>query len=76
MSTWELEARRILKAELARAGIGYKSLVVRLAVLDVEESEANLSNKINRGKFPFTFFLQCMKAIDVQTVDVSPRAEK
>lgn len=71
MLTWEIEARRILKAELARAGVGYKTLVVRLAALGVEETEPNLSNKISRGKFSFVFFLQCMRAIDVQTVDVS-----
>ena len=76
MSTWEIEARRILKSELARAGVGYKTLVVRLAALGVEESESNLSNKIARGKFSFVFFLQCMKAIGVTStnfsVDVSP----
>lgn len=63
MHTWELEARRILKSELVRAGMGYKTLTVRLAALGVDESESNLSNKIQRGKFSFVFFLQCMKAI-------------
>ena len=70
MVTWEVEARRILKAELARAGVGYKTLVVRLAALGVDESEANLSNKIARGKFSFVFFLQCMKAIGVSDTNV------
>lgn len=70
MLTWEVEARRILRAELARAGVGYKTLVVRLAALGVEESESNLSNKIARGKFSFVFFLQCMKAIGVTSVDI------
>ena len=70
MLTWEVEARRILRAELARAGVGYKTLVVRLAALGIEESESNLSNKIARGKFSFVFFLQCMKAIGVDSVDI------
>ena len=70
MDTWEDEARRILRAELARAGVGYKTLVVRLAALGVEESEQNLSNKISRGKFSFVFFLQCMKAIGVSAVNI------
>lgn len=70
MLTWEIEARRILKAELARAGVGHKTLVVRLAALGVEESESNLSNKIARGKFSFVFFLQCMQVIGVTSVNV------
>jgi hypothetical protein len=70
MVTWEVEARRILRAELARAGVGYKTLAVRLAGLGIEENEANLSNKISRGKFSFVFFLQCMKAIGMTTVNV------
>ena len=70
MVTWEIEARRILKAELARAGVGYKTLVVRLAALGIEETEANLSNKIARGKFSFVFFLQCMKSLGVTDVNV------
>ena len=75
MLTWEVEARRILRAELARAGVGYKTLVVRLAALGIEESEANLSNKIARGKFSFVFFLQCMKAIGVESVDISTKVD-
>ncbi|KYP10254.1 MAG: hypothetical protein A0129_13930 [Limnobacter sp. CACIAM 66H1] len=75
MLTWEVEARRILRAELARAGVGYKTLAVRLAVLGIEESEANLSNKIARGKFSFVFFLQCMKAIGIKSVDIDTKID-
>lgn len=75
MLTWEVEARRILRAELARAGVGYKTLVVRLAALGIEESEANLSNKIARGKFSFVFFLQCMKAIGIKSVDIDTKID-
>lgn len=75
MLTWEVEARRILRAELARAGVGYKTLAVRLAALGIEESEANLSNKIARGKFSFVFFLQCMKAIGIKSVDIDTKID-
>lgn len=75
MLTWEMEARRILKAELARAGVGHKTLAVRLAVLGVRDTEANLSNKISRGKFSFVFFLQCMRALGVRSVDVETEVE-
>lgn len=75
MLTWEVEALRILRAELAHAGVGYKTLVFRLAALGIEESEANLSNKIARGKFSFVFFLQCMKAIGVSSVDIDTKID-
>ena len=75
MLTWEVEARRILRAELARAGVGYKTLAVRLAALGIEESEANLSNKIARGKFSVVFFLQCMKAIGIKSVDIDTKID-
>ncbi len=75
MLTWEEEARRILKAELARAGISYKTLAKRLDALGITESDVNLSNKISRGKFSFVLFLQCMKAIGVTSVDVTTAVE-
>ncbi|MFV9475556.1 DUF6471 domain-containing protein [Advenella sp. RU8] len=75
MLTWELEAKRILRAELARAGISYKTLSVRLSALGIEENEANLANKIARGKFSFVLFLQCMKAIGATTVNVNTEIE-
>lgn len=70
MDAWELESKRILKAELVRRDIGYKVLSARLAAIGVEVSAGNLSNKINRGKFSFAFFLQCMKAANVETVRI------
>lgn len=75
MLTWELEAKRILRAELIRAGISYKTLSTRLSALGIEENEANLANKISRGKFSFVLFLQCMKAIGVTSVNVSTDIE-
>lgn len=71
MLTWELEARRILKAELARAGVSYKTLAVRLEAIGVETSVVNLSNKIARGKFSFVLFLQCMKALGITSVNIN-----
>lgn len=70
MLTWEVEARRILQAELKRAGVSYRTLVALLSTLGVEENEASLSNKITRGKFSFVFFLQCMKVLGITTLDL------
>lgn len=60
---WKKYAAQTLKAELARAGVGYEELVRRLQAIGVEESYKGLASKINRGTFSFLFFAQCMKAL-------------
>ena len=61
---WRAQAAQILKAELSRHGVKYADLRERLAALGIEESYGGLATKINRGKFSFTFFLQCMKTLE------------
>jgi hypothetical protein len=73
---WESAAKRILKAELARAGMTYKALVKRLEAMGIEDNETAIANRISRGKFPFTFFLQCMTAIGVAEVDLRDRTHR
>jgi hypothetical protein len=65
---WDLEAKRVLKAELARKGVSYKELAARLAAMGVEDSAPAIANRVSRGKFSFAFFLKCMRALDVETV--------
>lgn len=60
---WRAQAAQILKAELSRHGVKYAELRERLAAFGIEESYGGLATKINRGKFSFTFFLQCMKSL-------------
>ena len=60
---WRAQAAQILKAELSRHGVKYGELRERLAALGIEESYGGLATKINRGKFSFAFFLQCMQTL-------------
>ena len=60
---WNAKATNLLKAELKLAGVGYEELTRRLAEMGIEESYKGVANKINRGAFPLTFFMQCMKAL-------------
>lgn len=64
---WHKQASQILKAELMRRGVTYKQLVRLLPQVGGIESEASITAKLSRGRFQFAFFLQCMKAIGVQT---------
>ncbi|NUB42967.1 hypothetical protein GEU84_001090 [Fertoebacter nigrum] len=60
---WEAMAANILKAELKRKGVTYAQLVEKLAAIGINEKEANVANKLSRGKFSAAFLLQCLKAI-------------
>ena len=60
---WKQYAAQTLKAELARAGVGYEELIRRLNAIGVDESYKGIASKINRGTFSFLFFAQCMKSL-------------
>lgn len=61
---WEMKAANLLKAELKRKGVTYAQLVERLAGIGIDEKEANVRNKLSRGKFTAAFLLQCLSAIE------------
>lgn len=65
---WELKARNIFKAEMVKQGLTYRNLAEKLAQKSVTYSEQVLINKINRGKFSFSFFLECMSAIGIDRI--------
>ena len=62
--SWEDRAKRFLKAELARADVGYRELAERLKKHGLHETEASIANKISRGTFSATFLLASLKAIE------------
>ena len=65
---WQDRVKRLLKAELSRAGVNYRELAERLRAIGIEENERNISNKISRGGFTAAFFFQCMEAIGCRTI--------
>jgi hypothetical protein len=60
---------------MARQSISYKGLSERLEKIGVHESEKQLMNKVARGKFAFSFFLQCMSVMEVNHVYDLPRIQ-
>jgi hypothetical protein len=68
LDEWNQRAANLLKAEMARAGVGYEELISRLQEFGIHESYKGIANKINRGAFSFAFFMQCMKALGRDTV--------
>ena len=65
---WETKAANLLKAELKRKGITYAGLVEKLEGIGICEKEVNIRNKLSRGKFNAAFLLQCMNAIESQSL--------
>ena len=68
---WEDKAANILKAQLKLKGVTYAQLVERLAEIGVDEKEANIRNKLSRGKFTAAFLLQCLEAIGAERLEVA-----
>ena len=60
---WEVKARGLLRAEMAKQGLTYNQLVERLKAVGVTDDERNLRNKVSRGKFTAAFLLQCLAAL-------------
>ena len=55
---------------MMRRGMSYAALVERLAALGIEDNELNLRNKVSRGRFTAVFFLQSLKAIDAEWIQI------
>lgn len=58
-------AKRYLKAELKRSGVGYAELARRLTEMGLPETEGSITVKINRGGFPAWFLIASLEAIGV-----------
>jgi hypothetical protein len=65
---WAVRVSRFLKAELKRAGIGYKELARRLNEHGLRETEDSISAKLGRGTFAVTFFLATLAALEMEGV--------
>lgn len=67
---WEMKAANLLKAELKKQGLTYAQLIEKLNEIGVEEKEANLRNKLSRGKFTAAFMVSCLSAIGTSSLSL------
>ncbi len=63
---WETKAANLLKAELKRQGVTYAQLVEKLDAIGISEKEANVANKLSRGKFSAAFMLACLESLGLE----------
>jgi hypothetical protein len=69
---WQARVKGLLKSELKRNNIGYRELAERLAAMGVHDSERNIANKISRGGFTAVFLVQCLEAVNVSNLRITP----
>lgn len=62
----------IVRAHMAQHGLSYADLQRLLAAVGVDENERNLRNKIMRGTFSASFWVQCLVALGVRNVPLEP----
>ncbi|MDO8296058.1 MAG: DUF6471 domain-containing protein [Caulobacter sp.] len=60
---WTDLAKRVLKAELKRAGVSYAELAKRLNEIGLQETEGSITVKINRGAYPAWFLFAVMHVL-------------
>jgi len=65
---WGSKASRFLKAELKRAGIGYKELAERLNNHGLKETETSITGKLARGTFAVSFFLAVLAVLEMEGI--------
>lgn len=59
---WSERAKRLLKAELARADLSYEALAAKLGETGLQETKASIASKLSRGTFSASFLLASLKA--------------
>jgi hypothetical protein len=62
--------RQFLKAELKRRDVTYEELARRLSELGGRETKTSIANKLSRGQFSAIFFIDTLRAIGVEKVDL------
>lgn len=67
---WEQLTRNLVRSELMTRGMSYAALRDALADIGVEDTEGAIKSKMSRGRFSAVFFLQCMTAIGVDSIQV------
>ncbi|BAL95121.1 DUF6471 domain-containing protein [Rubrivivax gelatinosus] len=67
----ESAAKRLIQEQMRSRKLSYAELSERLASLGFVETPARLNRKVNRKKFQASFFIACLLALDVETLDIS-----
>ena len=62
------ESRKIFQGRVEKEGVTCAQIVERLDAIGISEKEANVLNKLSRGKFAAAFLLQCPSTLRMVTL--------
>lgn len=65
---WTKIVTKIVKAELAKRGMDYPTLITKLNEMNVNISVEDLRSRMSRGTFSAVLFIQCLKAMAVTSL--------
>ena len=65
---WRGQARRLLKAEIARSRLSYRTLAQRLTDMGYACSELTLREKIEHDGVSATLLAQCLVALGLRSI--------
>ncbi len=68
---WEKIGGKIIRIELEKRDMNYIDLHQALINIGLTESLPSMRNKFARGSFSVTFFIQCLVALGVDTLQLS-----
>lgn len=60
---YRVAARNILRGQMVTKGVNFVRLAELLSADGTDETPRSVAAKVNRGKFPFSFFLRCMAVL-------------
>lgn len=62
-------AKGLIRNGLARRGLTYSDLAVRLRLIGVDLDERSLKNRVGRGSFSAVFLMQCLTVLGVDQIE-------
>ena len=64
------EASKIIKIELTKQDLDYEQLAQKMKDIGIDETKANIANKLHRGTFSFSYALQIFKALGLKKLNL------
>jgi 3-mercaptopyruvate sulfurtransferase SseA len=64
------EASKIIKIELTKQDLDYEQLAQKMNDIGIDETKANIANKLHRGTFNFAYALQVFKALGLKKINL------
>lgn len=64
------EAGKIIKIEIIKQDLDYEQLAQKMGDIGIDETKANIANKLHRGTFSFAYALQIFKALGLKKINL------